>query len=584
MELKSLQEIFNEKFFRIPIYQRGYSWDENNLRDLWRDIDNLKGDKYHYTGMLSVVEQKDHVSVVDGQQRIATLIILIHVICSCKQVDGKKRINGKEKIDYVKKYLHIKIGRQGRITESIFGYSKDNPSHVCFKKAILCLGDMKSSIPRNTLYTHKLKKAKEFFEGKIKNMSFDELETLLSKITEKFKFNYYIIDSELNEFVAFETMNNRGKLLSSLELLKNRLMYLSTLFENNDAKEKRKLRQDINEAWKTVYEYLGKNPNKTINDDDFLKDHWIMNFPYTKKKSKAYRIFLLNEHFTAERVLSGQIKYEEISNYADDIQQAVKAYYYMHNPDYSESGYSESGYSEEIKTWVSKLKRLGFGAFKPLITSILTHLANENIEEEQSIEILKFIERFLFVAFNVGCYRSNYKDYNIYRWAHTYHKDQSISEMSEISALQSDYKKYEFYAEVYRKYDGFYKWQGLKYFLYEYELHLEKEANGESKVGWEHVNDETIEHIFPQSPRIGEWDNFGNQDLVHDLGNLLLLSSVTNSELSNRPFLVKKEEYRKGSYSAIKVVEYDDWTPKSIKDREGKMLCFMEDRWELKKS
>ncbi len=586
MELINLQGIFNERLFRIPDYQRGYSWGEQQLRDLWRDVDILENGKDHYTGMLSVVERKDsdYIFIVDGQQRITSLIILIYVICHCKQMKDKDWINGKEKKDYVKKYLHIQTGAQGEITESIFGYDKDNPSHIYFQKNILGLYVIESSVPDHTLYTHNLERAKEFFEDKIKNMNFKEVETLLIKITEKLKFNYYLIDSELNEFVAFETMNNRGKPLSSLELLKNRLIYLSTLLEVNSVKERNNLRDDINNAWKIVYQYLGRKPDKTIDDDDFLKDHWIMNFRYNRGKSNVYRDFLLNEYFTAEQVSDEIIKYKDIRDYAYDIQQAVKAYYYMHNPD--DSGFR---YSEEIKGWLSKLNRLGFGAFKPLITSMLMHLTNNNIEEE-TIKLLKFAERFSFVAFNIGLSASNYKNFDIYYWTHEYHKNKcSLANMlDEIHAIPALKKKHfskdEFYGLVYEKYDGFYKWKGLEYFLYEYELHLQETVSEEMKVEWEHVNTETIEHILPQTPKEGEWDNFENQkDFLHDLGNLLLLSRKTNSKLSNSPFSDKKERFRNGSYSAIKVAEYDDWTPESIEDREKKMLCFMVDRWELTK-
>ena len=55
-KLQSLTEIFNEKFFRIPDFQRGYSWETNQLEDFWEDLINLKGDKIHYTGLLTVVD------------------------------------------------------------------------------------------------------------------------------------------------------------------------------------------------------------------------------------------------------------------------------------------------------------------------------------------------------------------------------------------------------------------------------------------------------------------------------------------------------------------------------------------------
>ncbi len=576
MDLKSLQEIFNEKIFRVPDYQRGYSWDGQQLRDLWRDIDILENGKDHYTGMLSVVGQ-DEISIVDGQQRITTLIILIQVICNCEQVQGKEWINGKEKKDYVKKYLHRQIGSQGEITKSIFGYKEDNPSYVYFKKHILELEDMDASAPSRTLYTQKLKTAKEFFEEKIKSMNFKEIELLLFKITEQLKFNYYLIDSELNEFVAFETMNNRGKPLSSLELLKNRLIYLSTLLKDNDDKEKKSLRKDINNAWKTVYEYLGKNPDpkKVLNDDEFLKNHWIMSFRYDRNTSKIYRDFLLNKHFTAEQVSFGEIKHGHIREYAHDIQRAVKAYYYMHNP-------KDSEYSEEMQVWLLKLNQLGFGAFKPLITSMLVH----DIEEEQSIKILKFAERFLFVASNIEFRQANYRNATFYHYARDCHKSpanfEGILVDNNIPNVNSYFSEDKFCQRVHENDENFYSWKGLRYFLYEYELELKKRADGEMKVQWENVNAESIEHIFPQNPNQGEWNCFKDEkSLLNNIGNLLLLSLKKNSKLQNKPFAEKKQTFREGSYSAIKVSECNDWIPESIKDRQKKMFDFMMSRWNL---
>src|ERR1035437_5122222 len=80
------------------------------------------------------------------------------------------------------------------------------------------------------------------------------------------------------------SMNNRGKPLSNLELLKNRLIYLSTLFPDEEETEKVLLRKNINACWKTIYEYLGKNKRKLLPDDVFLKAHWIMYFAYSRRK------------------------------------------------------------------------------------------------------------------------------------------------------------------------------------------------------------------------------------------------------------------------------------------------------------
>ena len=117
-------------------------------------------------------------------------------------------------------------------------------------------------------------------------------------------------------------MNNRGKPLTTLELLKNRLIYLTTLLPNNDNSETSRLREDINNAWKTIYEYLGKNTKSIISDDKFLKDHWIMYFTYDRGVANVEREFLLNKYFTQQRVQNDYdgssgtpIRYQDIKDY-----------------------------------------------------------------------------------------------------------------------------------------------------------------------------------------------------------------------------------------------------------------------------
>ena len=97
---------------------------------------------------------------------------------------------------------------------------------------------------------------------------------IYTKLTQNFLFNIYTISPGIDVFVAFETMNNRGKPLSHLELLKNRLIFLSTRL-SVDSTERARLRLVINESWKTAYHYLGKNREQALNDDHFLYIHFI---------------------------------------------------------------------------------------------------------------------------------------------------------------------------------------------------------------------------------------------------------------------------------------------------------------------
>jgi hypothetical protein len=97
-DLQSLSQIYQNKLFRIPDYQRGYAWKQEQLVDFWDDIVNLQSERYHYTGLLSLKavprsESKEWNNdkwlldsgykayhVVDGQQRLTTFSILINEI------------------------------------------------------------------------------------------------------------------------------------------------------------------------------------------------------------------------------------------------------------------------------------------------------------------------------------------------------------------------------------------------------------------------------------------------------------------------------------------------------------------------
>jgi uncharacterized protein with ParB-like and HNH nuclease domain len=81
----NLQELIsNGTMFRVPPFQRDYSWEEEHWEDLWNDIQALVGkpDDRHYMGALVVEARSDReFLIIDGQQRLATLSILALGTC-----------------------------------------------------------------------------------------------------------------------------------------------------------------------------------------------------------------------------------------------------------------------------------------------------------------------------------------------------------------------------------------------------------------------------------------------------------------------------------------------------------------------
>ena len=620
-KLQSLSEIFNNRIFRIPDFQRGYSWEERQLDDFWEDLQNLHPNKIHYIGLLTVepinnsdiqnVEKwKDDLwllkkgmtayYVIDGQQRLTTLIILLHEILRTFSED--EGINFGSKSEWTERFLYRSFNQ---IYKSfVFGYEKDNPSDEFFKTRILEQESSAADKYPETLYTANLMFAKEYFAKKLKNLSRERKEEIFDKAVNKLKFNYYEIDDSLDIYVTFETMNNRGKDLSHLELLKNRLIYLSTLLHESDDTKSR-LRKDINETWKTVYEYLGKNKENPLDDDVFLFNHWIMYYTYDRSQSDVYADFLLKRKFTAKNVLNGLLTINDIKDYIDSLAKCVKKWYYIYNIE-------QSDYSERIKEQIQKLDRVGMGAFPPMIMAVLTKESREDL----IWDFLDACERFNFLVFAISHRSSNTQNSNIYRMTREYYMGDTdiVTITANIDFLtdgeDENYYRGWFDLERFRNHikelflknekDGFYSWNGLRYFLYEYELFLQNNAN--TKVRWEDFSkrskEDTIEHIFPQSATSEYWkEHFGHLKpsekrlYLNSLGNLLLLSRSKNSKLQNFDFERKKclknkdgkdIGYYNGSYSEIEVSKQTEWTPEQIKERGLLMLQFMEDRWKFR--
>jgi len=224
-QLQTIDTIFNSRVFRIPDYQRGYAWGERQLTDFWEDLNRLSETRNHYTGQLTIERVRDETwkrwdediwlidgkgfkpfYVVDGQQRLTTAIILIK--CLLDSVKSDQRLAFTEKTDHVKKYL-VQTGGVSRAY--LFGYEKDNPSYEFLKTQVL--GEPSNQYQgTETTYTANLLVARDFFRQKLTDATHTDLERWFKALTQRFLFNVYEVEDELDVFVVFETMNNREKL------------------------------------------------------------------------------------------------------------------------------------------------------------------------------------------------------------------------------------------------------------------------------------------------------------------------------------------------------------------------------------
>lgn len=603
--METIKSIFNNKLFRIPDYQRGYSWEKTHLDDFWQDLMNLQQKKVHYTGMISVEAVEEDESsqwleddwiiqgkgdaayfVVDGQQRLTTIIILIWVICT--RMEEGSQISYQTKQEILTKYIFTENKPENQ-KSYLFGYHKDNPSYAFLKEEIFeQKGNDSGDALEQTVYTNNLLRAKKIFLDKTKKFNNNDLQILFDKITQQLKFDFKILEKELDIFIVFETMNNRGKPLSNLERLKNRLIYLSTMLVNESSERKVKLRDDINNHWKIIYKYLGLNKDQKLDDDLFLQNHWIMFKRYERGEPEFYASDIFDKYFTSQNVSNGDENYLSISNYINSISESAKQWFIMNNPAHHHA--TEIASSKQIITWLKKINRLGFKSFAPLIMGSL--VIEENADK--TAKLLKSIEAYIFLIFDVSFRRSNTGTYHFNAKAsELYNKDITIDtviiDINYWIYGKNDYKGYfdtnSFYSFLKDLFlrentNGYYDWKFLKYFLFEYELSLKSKYG--IKAIWNDLN--SVQHIYPNKPLMTCWkQNFKNYNaqqrkfLSGSLGNFVLVSKNVDV---NECFDDKKSHYVE--YANSYTLQYVEvWSKEQITERGLEMLSFMEKRWNV---
>jgi hypothetical protein len=631
-----MSKLFNEKLFRIPDYQRGYSWSVVQLEDFWTDLIQIGTDGNHYTGVITLepVPPSNYTMwlndlwiitsrsfspffVVDGQQRLTTIIILIQCIIEVSSGSGRKL--NYQSIQEVQKRFIFETKDEGISRSYIFGYEIDNPSYEYLKTSIF--GENSASDrSEETAYTHNLQIAKRFFLDKLSSLSHSEIEDVYTKITQKLVFNVFTISESVDVCVAFETMNNRGKPLSYLELLKNRLIYLSTklAIPSDDAQL---LRRTVNECWKTIYHNLGRDRESQLDDDFFLRAHHILNYvepaPDTvadesaaRKHSNLARALnepvykdLLKHIFTLNWLVSERNKHPQsdkvalntINDYSLSLQTAVKEWYAIFNP-------KPTSDPDDYNFWLSKLTKITHESLYPVLLAIMLETSDnkKRLDAFKAVERLSFIDRLVSGQYQ-GLFYSDLVNSAIKLTRGQITIEKIIVEINILAdrLSGSDWGKKQIKDALRRR--NYYSWRPTLYFLYEYNLQLQLTSKSErTKIDWAVFSEserdyKSIEHIYPQTAQIKYWrDRFQNlkpaqrELLKNVIGNLLPLSKPKNSSLSNGPFDEKVNGksvgvgYAYGSYAENEIyVRYKEWTPQSILDRSLNLLDFMEARWGL---
>ncbi len=612
-EQKTLRELFSTTYFRVPDFQRGYAWSTRQLDDLWSDLDSLPESAPHYMGTLFVepgfkraesdqwVEDGSFVGIVDGQQRLTTLAILLFVLIKRSEGRGYAR---QSVSDLMQRYVCTRDNAHPDVASYKFCY--DETSNTRDYRDFLVGTIFEDTAVRPTsihsVYAKNLVEAKRFFEEKVLSLDYPIRERLFRTVTGRLFFDYREIDGNFDVQMVFETLNNRGKPLTMLEKLKNRLMYLSARLDVADHLKNR-LAREIKDVWGRIYEQLAADFNNPLDEDEFLAAHLSLYrrprenvFSEKQAEEKLFQSFSnLPERFDRNSdPAEGKeppMSFEKIHRYVEDLGFFLRFWVEMH---------TEKGIVQKIRTLNSSRE------MKILLCALLAHR-----EESGTEEALDFLCK---IAFRNSVPGAAFKDQGSFATAarSLYARNDAIDEIESATpeeVLESWRKDYDstpvnldsVASAFSRLYDyqrgnkGFHRWYWLKFFLFEYEEKLAEETTeGTPRVTLDRYSATSIEHVMPQTWQTNwgeEMEDFlgrvtdatfhddARKTIINSLGNLTIIGARTNSALQNDAWDGeggKKQFYAKeGTYSETEISTVEKWNYHSILKRGSELMDFL---------
>ncbi|GAA8222894.1 hypothetical protein HpKG35_13540 [Helicobacter pylori] len=590
MELLNLNGVIEKGVFEIPSYQRGYAWQERQLKDFWNDLEHVSklGDKFHYMHSLTLRELENEFEnsafeIIDGQQRLATSLILLGLLAKITQnKDPKYSLINLEPILSYKYY---------GLSEAFRAITEEEKDLKAFK---------------TSFYAKNLIDAYAFFKEKISDTPVGTLEKMFDALINKMLFSVVgLNDNRIDPFSSFETINNRGKDLSTLELFKNRLHFVA--HKICDGKKLEKLQNEINDTYTRIYHDLRFFEDTHL--ESFLK-HFVAYYYGEKgdfKKRLLEMEFNAHKRYTDNTTFSDE--YERIDDLLFYLSYSSKVWNFLHTLDeksialvFDDNKKLEIEITPKMHGLLDKMRRLNAlsdNAFLPLLLSLLTiQLAGISGSKQpysaQELEgLLEYLERFGFLIYGVAGKNNTAKNEWIesaFQAFKAYRDGEENTSIKNLPLLEKSFfnkhknstlELLEESIHSKKNTEKWYQWgKALNYLLYEYELHHNPETtlNFDSSI-------ESIEHILPQKPDQGysakEKNWAKNPHIVHALGNLLLIPKNANSSLSNKPFDEKRKEYLKGSYSEKEVAKNASFGVEQIKERSEKLLDFLIEHYHI---
>ncbi len=539
--MKAIQSTINDFFaltgtiFSIPVYQRNYTWEEENCEKLLQDIVGIsQNKKTHFMGSITYIlhliddekslRKLQEFVIIDGQQRITTIMLLLKAIETKIPNEGiKKEIDGLLNLSGQKLRLKpIKSDKEA------FDLVMQNRSHEL---------QGVSHIRNNYKFFTK------------------ELENYISKgyrIEEIYgaflRLKIVAIGLELGEDdpqVVFESINATGVQLKGLDLIRNYLM----MGENSDNQNRL-----YNAYWVPLEDWLGE---KDLND--FIKTYLRIYFEDRLKEGEREVYYALKAHHREKfpndikGLMSDMREYGRIYQIFLD-----RDHYFLHRGDPQQLA--------NLRLRIKDLVKIKFGVAKPFILRCARDFEEGKLDYENFCEILQILTSYFVRRSVCGDSTPTLTRilYSLYRQLENVSAD-ALKRYLGKSVGQTAFPNDDRIKAAFLVRNAYAANQVCKFIL----LEIEKLSNAEPPK----EENLEVEHFYPKTPtqewrdRVGDYFTF-EQDYLNNFGNLTL--SGQNQRLGNKSYEAKialMEEYSSLHLNDYFINNTHSWGIEEVKAR-----------------
>jgi len=517
---KEVRSILQSGYYRIPRFQRPYSWEKDHILDFWTDIIIDSDDDYFIGSMVVYKQEKGYFGIVDGQQRMTTITILLCVLRNVMNdlgltdsAEGVHSLIERKNIDNVPEYiltsessypyLQEYIQKFGDADLSVTPLEEEKTLQNAFKQSEKLVRGIVNSIKINTT---------------VKDDDKPELiATNLRKVRDcllDLKVIFIELDDEDDAYLIFETLNTRGKDLNTSDLVKNHLTKLLKAGNANIDSTK--------EKWATLRKKIEESESD-IEIDPFLHTYWLSRYEFVTQK----KLF---------KEIKKRITKDNAKEFIGSLLSDSDIYRSIYEPSYRDWKKEDIG----IVRALDSLNLFRVKLQVPTVLSVLRNYFDEEIKKASAERALTSIAKFHFIFTAVTSQRSSGGISQMYA--------STARRLSEASDSQSKNNIInEFRAKLRDKIPSpsefdvnfqqiiFTKSSTKQKKLVQYILsELHRDSHTGIPVDYSQM---TIEHIYPENP-----NGFPKLDdsIIGQMGNLILIDQNLNDQLANKTFQEKK--------------------------------------------